>query len=276
MKHIYIKKYDIFKKIITLLMLTVEVASIKAMDPATMALIAQVIPDNLNVGFSFDINLQHINQNCYGKVNNSVYNDSGKVTIAQGTCSNTGGQQVSSLGKAGDLTFIDTTKIHTIKRLGTIGAKPKVIPFVGPKANDTWDTATLFTFIPANPDSGTNPRGVVGPLALYNGRAIEVAVRSQDLTPTLAQKEGYKHTQYPHHVLFEVWARMNPSVTGATNFKQIFNKPLPADAQGKQAFSFATDQFGNVTIAYKIAEDYEAPIIFSHEFNAVKETATIK
>lgn len=262
----------IHKYLIALLLAT---AGMQAMDPVTMGLIAKAMPQNLAINLNFDFQNQNMDQTCYGKVDNSIYNDGGTVQIAYGSCTNTAGQQIGGMGKIGDITVIPYEKLTLIKNFGTLAeaaTQLAAIPNVSSGKN-SWNNAAYIKFKASDLFSPKWMARGAGKDMLSKIENI-VTVRSLALTPELAQIEGqeaaYEKLKDKNPILIEIWAQSTPSITGSNKAKQVFNFVMPADAIGKP-LGFIADQKGLVAIAYKVRDIKNVVNLISNNFNVNAE-----
>ncbi len=259
----------------SLIVLLLATGGLKAMDPVTMGLIAKMMPNNLAVNLNFDFQNQNIDQNCYGKVDNTIYNDGGTVQLVFGACNNTAGQQVGGMGKTGDITTIPYDQLTLIKDFGTLSeasTKLATIPHISAGPNN-WSNAAYIKFRASDlvsPKWATRGAGK----DVLNKIENFVTIRTLALTEALAQKEGhiaaYEKIKDKKPILVEIWAQSIPSITGSNQAKQVFNFVVPGDAIGKP-LGLIADQAGNAAIAYKIKDITNAIGLVSNSFNVNAE-----
>lgn len=258
-----------------LIALLLTTAGIKAMDPVTMGLIAKMMPNNLAVNLNFDFQNQNLDQNCYGNVDNKIYNDGGTVQLVFGACNNTAGQQIGGMGKIGDIITIPYEQLTLIKDFGTLSeaaTKLATIPNISSGQN-SWNNAAYIKFKASDLFS---PKWAARGAGKDMLNRIEnfVTIRTLALTEALAQKEGqiaaYEKIKDKKPILVEIWAQSIPSITGSNKAKQVFNFVVPGDAIGKP-LGLIADQAGNAAIAYKIKDITNAIGLVSNSFNVNTE-----
>lgn len=232
-----------------------------------------------SLGLSMDTINQTLEQTCYGEVNNNVTNTTGTVQIINGNCVITGGQQATkskggkSMGKAGDITIADFSKLTLIRNFGTV-SQPVWQIFAVPQVSSDWENGVYFSFNPTNPQISDvwQTRGVNS--SALKGRSAQVAIRTRTLTQALAQQEYQAHawSADKDQVLVEVWARTQPSLTGSSAITQIMSFVLDAEDVGIDGLLFSADQLGNAAISLKAIDATQGPVSLTSSFNVTKET----